>query len=209
MQRQDSGKSPTKSSELEPPSLDAVLAKSDDKELFYTASVHFLQKRLQEKSHKLASQPVSRSCCNLNNNEDKYHKIKLIQSDQSDLSFDSINAESDPLSMHQLLPFPKSRKESLITRLMNTFRKHRQHLERLNDAAVMDDTESKSISNFKFPRCERFHKISPSSGLLQISEEHSDVSSKHSSSSKIAHIAQSDSKCSVAKVSNLDQQSFR
>lgn len=201
MQRQDRGKSPTKSLKPEPPSLDAALAKPDDKELFYTASVHFLQKRLQEKSHKIASKPVSRSCCNLNSSEDKYRQLKLIQSDQTDLSIDILNAESNPLPMHQLLPFPKSRKDSLFTRFLNTIRKYRQCLE-LNYATVVDDAEAKSISNFKFPRCERFHKAPPAPVLLQISEEQTNETSKHSSSSKI--IVDSNSNCSISKVCILD-----
>lgn len=204
MQRQDCNKSPTKSPQLEPPSLDAALAKPDDKELFYTASVHFLQKRLQEKSHKIPSTPTSQSCCNLNSNRDKNQLIG--QRDQTDLNFNILNADSNPLPMHQLLPFPKSKKDSLFTRVKNTFRKYRQHLE-VNYTSVVDDAESKSISNFKFPRCERFHKTPHSSVLVQISEEQSDDCSKQSSSSKI--IALTNSKCSLPNDGKLDQQSFR
>lgn len=182
MQRQDCNKSPTKSPQLEPPSLDAAFAKPDDKDLFYTASVHFLQKRLQEKSHKIASKPTSQSCCNLNSSRDKCQH--LGEKDKKDLSFNSLNADSDPLPMHQLLPFPKSKKDSLFTRVKNTFRKYRQRLE-VNYTSVVDDAESRSISNFKFPRCERFHKTPHSSVLLQISEEQTDDCSKQSSSFKI------------------------
>lgn len=204
MQRQDCNKSPTKSPQLEPPSLDAALAKPDDKELFYTASVHFLQKRLQEKSHKIGSKPTSQSCCNLNSTIDKYQLVG--QWDQTDLSFNILNADSSPLPMHQLLPFPKSKKDGLFTRVKNTFRKYRQRLE-VNYTSVVDDAESKSISNFKFPRCQRFHKTPRASVLLQISEEQTDDSSKQSSSSKI--VVQSNSKCSLSKDGKLDQQSFR
>lgn len=204
MQRQDCNKSPTKSPQLEPPSLDAALAKPDDKELFYTASVHFLQKRLQEKSHKITSKPISQSCCNLNSSTENHQLVS--QKDKTDLSFDILNADTDPLPMHQLLPFPKSKKDSLFTRVKNTFRKYRQRLE-VNYTSAVDDAESKNISNFKFPRCERFHKTPHSSVLLQISEEQTDDCSKQSSSSKI--IVQSNSKCSLSKDGKLDQQSFR
>lgn len=204
MQRQDCNKSPTKSPQLEPPSLDAALAKPDDKELFYTASVHFLQKRLQEKSHKITSKPTSQSCCNLNSARDNYQT--LGQKDQTDLSFNILNTDNNPLPMHQLLPFPKSKKDSLFTRVKNTFRKYRQRLE-VNYTSVVDDAESKSISNFKFPRCERFHKTLHSSVLLQISEEQTEECSNQSSSSKI--VIQSNSKCSLSKEGKLDQQSFR
>lgn len=204
MQRQDCNKSPTKSPQLEPPSLDAAFAKPDDKELFYTASVHFLQKRLQEKSHKIATKPISQSCCNLNSGGDKYQLAG--QKDPTDLSLNIVNSDSNALPMHQLLPFPKSKKDSLFTRVKNTFRKYRQRWE-VNYTSVVDDAESKSISNFKFPRCERFHKTPHSSVLLQISEEQTEDCSKKSSSSKI--IDQSSSKCSLSKDGKLDQKSFR
>lgn len=204
MQRQDCNKSPTKSPQLEPVSLDAALAKPDDNELFYTASVHFLQKRLQEKSHKITQKPTSQSCCNLNSSRDKQQL--LGEKDQTDLSFNTLNADSGSLPMHQLLPFPKSKKDSIFTRVKNTFRKYRQRLE-VNYTGVVDDAESKTISSFKFPRCERFHKTPHSSVLLQISEEKTDDFSKQSSSSKI--IVQPSSKCSLSKDGKLDQQSFR
>lgn len=205
MQRQDCNKSPTKSPQLEPPSLDAAFAKPDDKELFYTASVHFLQKRLQEKSHKIASKPTSQSCCNLNSSGE-IHQL-LDQKDRTDLSFNILNADSNALPMHQLLPFPKSKRDSLFTRVKNTFRKYRQRLE-VNYTSVVDDVESKSISNFKFPRCERFHKTPHSAVLLQISEEQTDDCSKKFSSSKIIVQSSSKIKCSLSKDGKLDEQSF-
>lgn len=115
-----------------------------DEECFYTASLHFLSKRLQEKT-----QPTThdtQSCCNLTNPLDQHLQPKPT----------NICHGTPALPMDQLLPFPKSSKVSFFTRLKSKFWKSRHNPDIYDKFPIPEDAESsKSISNFKFPRCER------------------------------------------------------
>lgn len=148
--------------------LDVALSKPDDEQLFYTASVHFLRKRLEEKSNRqLKPQDATQSCCNLtrpvshrDTNVHKTSKLELVNCPPRE--------QIQSLSMSQVLPFPKSNKDGFFARLMNTFRKTR----RPDEVTVqnIEESESKNISNFKFPRVSRL-RHPHSSCLLKISEE--------------------------------------
>ncbi|CAH0700398.1 unnamed protein product [Spodoptera exigua] len=152
--------------------LDVALSKPDDELLFYTASVHFLRKRLEEKSHRPPKpQEATRSCCNLSRppaphlSSSSVHKIAKIK-----LDHDSLVGEGPSLSMQQVLPFPKSNENGFLTRLRNTFRRFRRPADVTEQQSEESDT--KSISNFKFPRCSRLRNPH-SSCLVEISEENS------------------------------------
>uniref|UniRef100_A0A2H1WXN1 SFRICE_039220 n=1 Tax=Spodoptera frugiperda TaxID=7108 RepID=A0A2H1WXN1_SPOFR len=168
--------------------LDVALTKPDDELLFYTASVHFLRKRLEEKSHQPSKpQEATQSCCNLSRppvphlSSSSLHKIAKIELDHH-----SPVGEGPSLSMQQVLPFPKSNENGFLTRLMNTFRKFRRPAEVTEQQTEEPDT--KNISNFKFPRCSRLRNPR-SSCLVEISEENSNENIRapnvrHSTSSK-------------------------
>ena len=152
--------------------LDA-LSKPEDEQLFYTASVHFLRKRLEEKSNRLSKpQDATQSCCNLTRpvvtHRTNVHKISRLELDKCPAKESCLRVEIPSLSMNQVLPFPKSNKEGFFARLKNTFRKTR----RPADVTVqnIEESEAKNISNFKFPRCSRL-RHPHSSCLLQITEE--------------------------------------
>lgn len=134
--------------------LDVALTKPDDVGLFYTASVHFLQKRLEEKalSTKTKSQPNLEIC---NIKKASHNSPRHLQNRQI------------TLPMHEILPFPKSSKEGFISRIMKSFRKFKvQNIANHND----DEVEMVQIkSNYKFPQCGR-HK-NHSSCLNAISED--------------------------------------
>lgn len=187
MQRQNPLKSPSKSSDFDPPSLDAAFAKPGDQELFYTASVHFLKKRLQEKTHSKSQKETSQSCCNLTSTTNKETSLNSARPgvSKTEFSFEPPKQEPSSLPMHQVLPFPKSNKDTFLTRVRNTFRKYRQSVD-MNDASGSEESEAKCISNFKFPRCERLSKGLHSSCLVEISEEKS-VESISASSTKIVN----------------------
>lgn len=190
MQRQDYVKGPTKNSEREP-SIDVALVRPGDEELFYTASVHFLKKRLQEKTDHIISKEISQSCCNL-----RVHaatKPKPRKASRTELGVDFAK-DACALPMHALLPFPRSNKDSFFSRVKNTFRKFRQRLD-MSDTSHADDFDIKCISNFKFPRCQRLSKRPRSSCLVEISEENSNESMKCSST----RIVQSSSKGDVTQ----------
>lgn len=151
-------------------SLDVALTKPDDEQLFYTASVHFLLKRLEEKSHKPKQREATQSCCNLSR--------PSTSADSSIQLTDSIKqyskppiAEGSSLSMHQVLPFPKSSRDGYFARFKNMFRKY-MRVDSDVDEITIEEPETKSISNFKFPRCTRLSKIR-SSHLVEIIEEKS------------------------------------
>lgn len=149
--------------------LDFALAKPDNEELFYTASVHFLQKRLQDKAQSLIaseSRHISHSCCNLRKNSEN----PLAFTQEKPDSRENLSTQSSTsLSMHQILPFPKSNKESVVARIMNSLRKYKRRNNIPEDKT--DDLELfKPRSNYKFPRCERLNK-GHSSCLKAISEE--------------------------------------
>ncbi|KAJ2953832.1 hypothetical protein O0L34_g1461 [Tuta absoluta] len=178
MQRQDCLTRLSKSPDREPLSLDLVLARSSNEEDFYAASVNFLKKRLQDKT--LQKEP-SQSCCDflLDSSKDKGRVKK--QKSVAEIDFTHSNSKTSELQMCQVLPTPKSNKDRFFKRVKNTFRRYRQV--EMNDANC--DEESKKISNFKFPRCERAdHYRRPYLG--EISEEHSTNASARTSRSKIS-----------------------
>lgn len=150
--------------------IDVALSRPDDQQLFYTASVHFLQKRLEEKSNRLLKpQDATQSCCNLTRPVVNKHNNNVLKISKVDLESPPKGAMPS-LSMNQVLPFPKSNKDGFFARLKNTFRKTR----RPADVTVQgsEELDNKNISNFKFPRCSRL-RHPHSSCLLQISEESS------------------------------------
>lgn len=168
MQRQNTIKSRSKLPSECP--LEIALTKPDDKELFYTASLHFLNKRLQEKTRHSGSKEFSQSCCSLSLKDSKpvVREFTALESEHN-----SERATESSLSMQQVLPFPKSSKEGFFNRMKNTFRKYRQTFS-MCEANSSEELEiSKSISNFKFPRCKR-SGTAHSSSLVQIAEEKSD-----------------------------------
>ncbi|CAH0726039.1 unnamed protein product, partial [Brenthis ino] len=136
------------------PSLDVALTKPDDVELFYTASVQFLQKRLQEKSlvAPTKSQRNTKSCCNLSSSSNSQRVID----------------KHTALSMHEILPFPKSNGESFFSRILNSFRKFSTQI--IPDSNTEDLEMVNTRSNYKFPRCEKDNK-GHSSYLNVISED--------------------------------------
>lgn len=151
--------------------LDYALAKPDNEELFYTASVHFLKKRLQDKTQSLIaveSRHTSHSCCNLRRDPENPLAIN-VEGEQPNFREHLSTQSSTSLSMHQILPFPKSNKESVVARIMNSLRKYKRRNNIPEDKT--DDLELfKPRSNYKFPRCERLNK-GHSSRLKAISEE--------------------------------------
>uniref|UniRef100_A0A2A4J4J2 Uncharacterized protein n=1 Tax=Heliothis virescens TaxID=7102 RepID=A0A2A4J4J2_HELVI len=152
-------------------SLDVALAKPDDEQLFYTASVHFLRKRLEEKSHRPAkTQEATQSCCNLSRQIVNHRSSNVHKNPKIDLDYSSPTGERRSLSMHQVLPFPKSNKDGFFARLRNTFRKFRRPVDVTEQHT--EESETKNISNFKFPRCARLRNPH-SSFLVRISEESS------------------------------------
>lgn len=156
--------------------LDVALTKPEDEQLFYTASVHFLRKRLEEKSHKLPkAQETTKSCCNLSRPIENKHSSIVHKPQKKGFERSSHIGEGPSLSMHQVLPFPKSSKDSFFTRLRETFRKFRRPVDVNNPNP--EETETEYISNFKFPRCARLRNLY-SSCLVEISEEKSNENIK-------------------------------
>lgn len=119
--------------------LETGLSKPEDEQLFYSASVQFLRKKLEEKSH--------------------HQSLNVRGPAQKDQESCHTKSTASSLSMRQLLPFPKSSKDGFFTRLRNTFRKFQLRVPSLNTDD--EDLQSSNItSNFKFARCEkceRFH----------------------------------------------------
>lgn len=165
--------------EREPNPLIVALGSPGDEEQFYTASLHFLKERLQEKNRNVSlGQKTTQSCCNLNTIE---NDLATLRKTQSKLKF-GFDLQFEPeysLDMNKVLPFPKpkSTKDSFLTRLANRFRKYRRSF-----VATDDETEeceiTKNYSSFKFPRCERLHKYIDSTRLFNITEEVSRTSIK-------------------------------
>ncbi|CAH2240574.1 jg21048 [Pararge aegeria aegeria] len=157
-------------------SLDSALAKPVNEELFYTASVHFLKKRLQDKIHftlvNSESGQTSQSCCNLSSISENHSAFSEDQrKNQSHLEIQENSAQcaTKSLSMHQILPFPKSNKECFIARIMNSLRKYKR-CANIPENKTDDIELFKTRSNYKFPRCELLNK-GRSSCLKAISEE--------------------------------------
>lgn len=125
--------------------LETGLSKPEDEQLFYSASVQFLRKQLEYKSHhQLPKETVStQSYCSIN-------KPVQISSDRESYHKNSIESS---LSMRQVLPFPKTNKINFFLRLKNTFKKF--YLKSSSFDTEDDDTGTSNISNFKFPRCEQ------------------------------------------------------
>ncbi|CAD0195970.1 unnamed protein product [Chrysodeixis includens] len=186
MQRQNSLNTWSSDSETSD-CLDVALTKPEDEQLFYTASVHFLRKRLEEKRHELPKpQETTRSCCNLTRPIDFKHSI-VNKPQKKGLERSSHVGEGPSLSMHQVLPFPKSSKDSFFTRVKESLRKFRRPVDVNNPNP--EETETQYISNYKFPRCARLRNLY-STGLVEISEEKSNENIKthnvrHSRSSSI------------------------
>lgn len=148
--------------------LDA-LSKPEDEQLFYTASVHFLRKRLEEKSNRPSKpQDATQSCCNLTRQVATHRNTNVHKISRLELNNCPARVEIPSLSMNQVLPFPKSNKEGFFARLRNTFRKTKPPAE--VTVQNIEESETKNISNFKFPRCSRL-RHPQSSCLLQITEE--------------------------------------
>lgn len=116
----------------------------EDELLFYTASVNFLRKLLEEKSKIEYAKSVS--CCNI---------LQADNSTSNDISLNASPWKSSKLSMQQVLPSPKSNKESFFMRLKNSFRKYRRTVDLCKSEL---NSENEFISNFKFP-CERFSNM--------------------------------------------------
>ncbi|KAG6463727.1 hypothetical protein O3G_MSEX014047 [Manduca sexta] len=157
-----------------PATLDLALAKPEDEQQFYTASVHFLTERLRERSQspRTKSNEKSQSCCCLTGVPFATLQTRLDKKNPLNIVPDS-ESIAPSLSMHQILPFPKSNRDSFFTRLRNTFRKYRRTAN-ISESNVPDESDtSKYISNFKFPWCERVGRSHHSSDLLRISEENS------------------------------------
>lgn len=135
-------------------SLDIALTKPDDVELFYTASLHFLKQRLNEKL--------------LSGSIESHQTTKGEQSSEN-LQTSTKEQRLKSLSMHEILPYPKSKRVSFLARVMNSFRKHRKYNDiaenKTDDIGVLSTT-----SNCKLPNCERFSKVY-SSHLKSITEE--------------------------------------
>lgn len=138
-----------------------VYAEGQDYALFYSASVHFLKRRLKEKTERSAikPQPKSLSCCNLP------RKHNSIQEDQI------INRQKPKLSMEEVLPYPKSSKDGFFTRLRNSFRKYRRNVD-FTETVPIEEDSSNFISNFKFSKCDSIVNYH-SSCQLQTCEESS------------------------------------
>lgn len=173
MQRQNTLGSYPKCNHSECP-LEIALRKPDDEELFYSASLHFLKKRLHEKTHTSKPREFTQSCCSLSRaSESSAQPFTRNKVEASNSGISPQTTVESSLSMHQVLPFPKSNKEGFFNRMKNTFRKYRQSFS-MSEANSSEELEiSKSISNFKFPRCQRF-STARSSSLVQIAEEKSD-----------------------------------
>ncbi|KAJ0182044.1 hypothetical protein K1T71_002766 [Dendrolimus kikuchii] len=168
-----------------PVSLDAALSQPENEELFYTASVHFLRKRLEGKSNSPQSKQdyasATQSCYSLSNQSFNNQCYDNFTKSRSSLRVkESETAVESSLSMHQVLPFPKSNKEGFFTRLKSTVRKCSSYLkifdfDDIQNTRLKEESESLSpISNFKLPHCERPGKVTLSSSLVKICEERSD-----------------------------------
>ncbi|CAG4943972.1 unnamed protein product [Colias eurytheme] len=146
------------------PTLDSALD-TNDLNLFYTASVHFLKKRLEEKTNNTTtkSERISQSCCDLQGRDTSSSSYNGLD---SDLAFNRTS-----LSMHQILPFPKTH-QGIFSRMVAAIRKYRRQL----DVTEVNSNVSKIASKLS-PRCERFDK-GRSSCLVAIQEE-SDESVKN------------------------------
>lgn len=131
----------------------ADLAKPEDERQFYTASVQFLKKRLQEKANPPSDriQNSTQSCCSLNVKSEPIPKP----------SCKAPHLDSEPiqpsLSMHQVLPFPKSNRESFFTRLKNSFRKLQtsNFATSTKKASSSESSNTMAVSHFKFPQCRK------------------------------------------------------
>ncbi|KPJ12266.1 hypothetical protein RR48_11522 [Papilio machaon] len=156
-----------------------TLESPGDEEQFYTASLHFLKERLQEKNRNVSpGQKTTQSCCNLNIIENDLPTLRKTQS-KLKFGFDLPMKPEYSLDMNKVLPFPKpkSTKDSFLTRLTNRFRKYRRSFVATDDSET-EDGEMTNYSSFKFPRCERLHKYIDSSRLFNITEEVSRTSMK-------------------------------
>ncbi|CAF4785663.1 unnamed protein product [Pieris macdunnoughi] len=96
---------------------DAVDPAIKDCNLFYTASVHFLKKRLEEKAQ---TEQGTQSCCD----------------------FTSHLKES--LSFDQILPYPKPRK-GIFSRVMGVFRKYKRDVSKANFNSTCECTGHSSL----------------------------------------------------------------
>ncbi|CAG9566647.1 unnamed protein product [Danaus chrysippus] len=135
------------------PSLDVALSKPEDIELFYAASVHFLKTRLQEKTNIKETGSSTKSCCDLAKPLDKSPSNRNLE-------------EPSSLSMHQILPFPKTNKESFLSRILGSFWKHRKG----NDSKNSAKKSLNNKPNYDLLRCNHLSKIH-CSNLNPISEE--------------------------------------
>ncbi|CAG4997998.1 unnamed protein product [Parnassius apollo] len=172
MQRHESLKFIQNSQENEP-NLITSLERPDDEEEFYTASVNFLNERLQEKCRNRSSrQKASQSCCNLSTDSCIVPELRKTQS-KVKFGFDVPDEPEILLTMNKVLPFPKpkSTKKSFFTRLTNTFRKYRRCFNLNIDTEPEESETLKNYSNFKFPRCERLSNCTDSPRLHNITEE--------------------------------------
>ncbi|XP_075991672.1 uncharacterized protein LOC142986997 [Anticarsia gemmatalis] len=175
-------------------SLDVALSKPDDEQLFYTASVHFLRKRLEEKKHRPSNpRDATQSCCNLRKPSTSESNCTVSENAGEKIESNTQIGKGSSLAMHQVLPFPKSSKDGFFARLKSTFQKY---MRSDNDLAEpnRDEPETKCISNFKFPRCARLSQRH-SSCLFKITEERSSENLREPpkdklsrSSSKIVHL---------------------
>ncbi|CAG9784214.1 unnamed protein product [Diatraea saccharalis] len=168
MQRENALKLQPTTSRTVSSSSKAALILPEDEESFYTASLQFLEKRLQEKTHNSTpkSNNISLCCSNLLKTGTQESKGDTIQK-----NFDELPSGS-PLSIHQLLPFPKTSKESFFSRLKNTFRKYQRNFSMAESNTAEELEVSKSISDFKLPVYVKTRCVQ-SSCLVQIKEENS------------------------------------
>lgn len=153
---------------LEKPRIHPIATQEKEEDYFYTASLVFLKKKLEEKSNTdRDSQNTSQSCCTLSvpeNLELLPKKTLLTETDSEPLQI-----TGSSLSMHQILPFPKSHNR-FFSRLKNTFRKYRSFFG-MGDSKPNELGAFNPSPNLKFPRSERMHKTLYTSPLVEISEE--------------------------------------
>ncbi|CAG9098158.1 unnamed protein product [Plutella xylostella] len=180
-----------------PVPLDEALSKPDDEELFYTASLHFLRRRLEDRSSE--QHRSTQSCCNLSTTTSS----PKLQPAARGFEYPGVLTEWPLLPMNQVLPFPKCSNMSFFNRLKKTFRIFRRSGDiTMSSRDLPADSTSLQASHFKFPRCERPRTTHRKSDLERIGEEKSDETRSeanylHHSSSKGDFMGKS---CSLSEV---------
>lgn len=157
-----------------PEFTESGLTKPEDIQLFYTASVHFLRKKLLEKSRRTpmlsnagtqsCSKPETISRASTGASSRFFKSSNLILCRKASRTIIVVTPPSSPpssLSMNQVLPFPKYG-SSFFSRLLKWGSNRQFELDDRVELKNGDKNESSKISNFKFPRCERTTRLSKS-----------------------------------------------